>query len=189
MMSAGTDQSSAAGGTSPPATVPVWDVFVRVFHWSLAVSFAVAWITADEWDRLHEWAGYSASALVGLRIVWGFVGAPHARFSDFVRSPFVVLGYLGDVLRGRERRFLGHNPAGGSMIIALLFGICSLGVTGWMLTSNAFWGVEWVEDVHEVLANGLLALVPLHVAGVLMASFSHRENLVRAMLTGRKRAE
>lgn len=189
MMFAETDQNSAAGGTSPPATVPVWDVFVRAFHWSLVISFAFAWITADEWDRLHEWSGYTASALVALRVVWGFVGVRHARFSDFVRSPFVVLGYLGDVLRGRERRFLGHNPAGGTMIIALLIGICGLGATGWMMTSNAFWGVEWVEDVHEVLANGLLALVALHVAGVLMASFSHRENLVLAMLTGRKRAE
>lgn len=189
MMSVENDRNSAVGGTLPPATVPVWDVFVRVFHWSLAVSFAVAWITADEWDQLHEWAGYTAGALVGLRIVWGFVGARHARFSDFVNSPFVVLGYLKDSLRGRERRFLGHNPAGGAMIIALLTGICCLGATGWMMTSNAFWGVEWVEDVHEVLANGLLALVVLHVAGVLVASFSHRENLVLAMLTGRKRAE
>ena len=187
MMSLESQRLTVAGGTQPPATVKVWDVFVRLFHWGLVASFAVAWLSADEWDRLHEWAGYAACALVGLRVVWGFVGTKHARFSDFVRSPLVVLSYLNDVLWGRERRYLGHNPAGGAMIVALLLGIIGLGLTGWMMTVDRFWGAEWVEELHEVLAHGLLALVILHVFGVLFASVSHRENLVRAMLTGRKR--
>lgn len=187
-MSSVTGEIREAGGVSPPATVKVWDLFVRVFHWSLVASFAVAWFTADEWDRIHEWAGYAAAALVGCRIIWGFVGTKHARFSDFVRSPFSMLGYLGDVLRGQEHRYIGHNPAGGAMILALLAGIIGLGITGWMMTTNAFWGVDWVEDVHELLANAMLVLVGLHVLGVLVESLRHGENLIAAMITGRKRA-
>lgn len=189
MMSVPSEQIQVAGGTTPPETDRVWDAFVRAFDWSLVLSFAIAWITADEWDRLHEWAGYAAVALVCVRIVWGFVGDKHARFRDFVRSPIVVLGYLNDMLRGRERRYRGHNPVGGAMIVALLLGICGLGLTGWMMTTNTFWGVEWVEDVHEVLANGLLVLVGLHVIGVLVSSWRHGENLVAAMVTGHKRRD
>jgi len=188
MMVARVDRSTEAGSTVLPATIKVWDIFVRVFHWSLVLSFAVAWITADEWDRLHEWAGYAAVSLVSARIVWGFIGTKHARFSDFVRSPFKVIGYLLDLLQGKERRFLGHNPAGGAMVLALITGIVGLAVTGWMMTTNAFWGVDWVKELHEALANGMLGLVVLHIAGVVFASFSHGENLVIAMLTGRKRA-
>ncbi len=188
-MSSATGEIREAGGVALPATVKVWDLFVRVFHWSLVASFAIAWITADEWDRLHEWAGYAAVALVGCRIVWGFIGTKYARFSDFVRSPFAMFGYLRDVLRGQERRYIGHNPAGGAMILALLAGIIGLGLTGWMMTTNAFWGVEWVEEVHEALANGMLVLVGLHVVGVLVAGLRHGENLVAAMLTGHKRQD
>ena len=188
MIPAHPDQHANAGGATPPATVRVWGIFIRIFHWGLVTSFAIAWITADEWDRLHEWAGYVASGLVTVRIVWGFAGKKYARLSQFVRSPGAVLAYLGDVLQGRERRYLGHNPAGGVMIIALLLGICSLGLTGWMMTLNTLWGVEWVEEVHEGLANLLLLLVVVHVAGVILASIRHGENLIVAMFGGHKRA-
>jgi len=188
-MSVSVGQVRDAGGAAPPATVKVWDIVVRVFHWSLVAAFVVAWITADEWDRLHEWVGYAAAVLVFVRIVWGVVGSKHARFMNFVRSPSVVRDYLRDMLQGKERRYLGHNPAGGAMILALLSGICGLGVTGWMMTTNAFWGVDWVEDLHELLAYGLLALVALHVLDVLYASLRHQENLILAMLTGRKRGD
>lgn len=180
-------QSTSAGSATPPAEVAVWDIFVRMFHWSLVVGFAIAWITADEWDNLHQWAGYAASALIAMRIVWGFVGSKHARFSDFVRSPAEVFSYLADILRGGERRYLGHNPAGGAMVVALLLGICGLGLSGWLMTTDAMWGVKWIKEVHEIIANIVLGLVALHIAGVVFASFSHRENLVRAMITGRKR--
>ncbi len=189
MMAMPVDKTRDAGGIAPPATVKVWDLFVRIFHWSLVASFAVAWITADELDRLHEWTGYAAAALVSARILWGFVGTKHARFSDFVRSPWAVLGYLGDIMRGKAHRHLGHNPAGGAMIIALIIGILGLGLTGWMMSTDAFWGVDWVEEVHEVLANGMLVLVALHLIGVLSASLLHGENLIAAMITGRKRRE
>jgi len=170
-----------------PATVNVWDPVVRIFHWSLVASFAVAWLSGDELARLHIWAGYAAAALVAFRLVWGLAGGRYARFSQFVRAPAAVAGYVGDILRGRERRYLGHNPAGGVMIVALIAGLIGVSVTGWMATTDAYWGVKWVEETHEALANLLLLLVGLHVAGVAVASLRHHENLVRAMITGRKR--
>lgn len=170
------------------ATVKIWDPLVRAFHWCLVASFAIAWMSAEEWNDLHQWAGYAAGALITLRLVWGLVGTRHARFAQFVRSPSTVATYLRDILAGRERRYLGHNPAGGAMILALMGCMAALCVTGWLYTTDAFWGEEWVEETHEFLANFLLGLVGLHVGGVLLAGIRHRENLVRAMLTGRKRA-
>jgi cytochrome b len=170
------------------ATIRVWDAFVRVFHWSLVVSFAVAFITGDDWKTLHIWAGYAAAALIAMRLVWGLVGTPYARFSQFVRSPLVVASYLRNVATGREARYLGHNPAGGAMIVALLATLAGLCLTGSLLTTDAFWGSEPMEEIHEALANLALLLVGLHVAGVVVASLRHHENLVRAMITGRKRA-
>jgi cytochrome b len=174
-----------ADAVSPPTRV--WDLAVRLFHWSLVASFAIAWISAEEWQDLHLWAGYAAAALVAFRLVWGLAGTRYARFRQFVRRPRVVVAYLRDVLSGREARYLGHNPAGGAMILALLLALAGLCLTGWLYTTDAYWGVEWVEETHELLANLLLALVGLHVLGVLLASLRHRENLVRAMITGRKR--
>lgn len=173
--------------TVPPATIRVWDPLVRLFHWSLVVSFAIAWISADEWDDLHIWAGYAAAALVSFRILWGLVGSRYARFSQFVHAPRTVTAYLKDLMAGREARYLGHNPAGGAMILLLLASLAALCLTGWMYTLDAFWGEEWVEEIHEVLANLLLVLVGLHVAGVALASLKHHENLVRSMITGHKR--
>ncbi|MCP5150303.1 MAG: cytochrome b/b6 domain-containing protein [Ectothiorhodospiraceae bacterium] len=170
------------------AEVKVWDPLVRIGHWTLVAAFAIAWLTAEELDRVHEWAGYVVLGYVAVRLAWGFVGGRHARFADFVRGPGVVLGYLVDTARLRARRHLGHNPAGGAMILALLAGLAITGLTGFAMTTDAFWGVEWVEEVHEGAAEATLVLVVLHVLGVLVASLEHGENLVRAMVTGRKRA-
>ncbi|MBI2254934.1 MAG: cytochrome b/b6 domain-containing protein [Proteobacteria bacterium] len=169
------------------ATVRVWDPFVRVFHWCLVASFAIAWLSAEDGRGLHQWAGYAAASLIALRLVWGIAGTRYARFSQFVRNPRSVAGYLFDILKGREARYLGHNPAGGLMIIALMVVMATLCLTGWLYTTDAFWGEEWVEETHEALANILLALVGLHVGGVIIASLRHRENLIRAMISGRKR--
>lgn len=169
-------------------TVKVWDPFVRLFHWSLVASFAVAWLSADEWDDLHEWAGYAAGALIAFRLIWGLIGPDYARFTQFVRSPGRVVGFLKSMAERQEKRYLGHNPAGAAMIIALLLTMAAVATTGYMYTLDAFWGVEWVEEAHEVLAHVLLVLVLVHIGGVLYASHAHRENLVKAMLTGRKRA-
>jgi cytochrome b len=188
-----------AGGATPPATatstrqpgvrmVRVWDSFVRMFHWSLLGLFVLAFATGDELEKVHIVVGYVIVALLTLRVVWGFVGPRHARFSDFVRPPGETLGYARRALRGRPPRHLGHNPLGGLMIVAMLATLTAVAATGFMMTTDAFWGAEWVEDLHEALVYGMLVLIALHVGGVIVGSWEHRENLVKAMITGRKRA-
>lgn len=167
--------------------VKVWDPVVRVFHWGLALSFAVAWLSADQSKALHHWAGYAAGALIVLRLVWGLLGTRYARFSQFVRQPGAVLDYLRDIVLGRESRYVGHNPAGGAMIVALILTMGALALSGWLTQTDQFFGVKWLESGHKLLAKVLLALVCLHLAGVALASLRHRENLPWAMITGRKR--
>ena len=167
-------------------TQPVWDPFVRLFHWGLAVSFLAAYVlTQDAW--LHEGLGYVALALVVLRLPWGIIGPRHARFADFVRGPRVVLGYAGDLVRGRARRYLGHNPLGGWSIVAMLGMVVVCTVSGIVMNTDYFWGNALVEDIHYGSADLTIALVGVHLCGVLVSSLVHRENLVRAMITGRKR--
>ncbi|PLU80510.1 hypothetical protein BMJ19_07690, partial [Sinorhizobium medicae] len=168
------------------------------------------WLTADELQSLHEVAGYAAAGLIGLRLVLGVAGTRYARFSQFIRSPKHTLLYAGDMLRHKEPRYLGHNPLGAAMVVAVLMmvgGIALTGwmqttdaywavlmmvggiaLTGWMQTTDAYWGIEWVEETHETLAQLLLVAIALHVVGVVHASLRHHENLVLAMITGRKRA-
>ena len=182
------DQLVQAGGATPPATVKVWDPLVRVFHWSLATLFFVAYATGDDVEKVHIAAGYTIAGLVAFRVIWGLVGPKHARFSNFVRSPRETLAYLRDVAMFRAPRYIGHNPAGGVMIVALLVMITGSCITGYMMTTDAYWGSKVLEEVHETFANLTIGLVVFHVLGVLIASFEHRENLVKAMFTGRKRA-
>ena len=183
------DEMTEAGGASPPATVKVWDPLVRVFHWAVSALFGLAFVTGDEVEGLHIAAGYAILALVALRILWGFVGTRYARFTSFVRHPRVVLAHLRDAALLRAPRHLGHNPAGGAMVITLLALLTVTGITGHMMTTDAYWGAKWIEETHEAFANVTLAFVVLHILGVLFACFEHRENLVKAMLSGRKRAE
>ena len=171
-----------------PGEVRVWDPFVRLYHWSQAALIGVAWITADEIKWLHEWAGYVVAALLAVRVVWGVIGPRHARFSDFVRGPSAVLGYLRDLRRGNAPRYLGHNPAGGAMIVALILSVAATATSGWLLTTDAFWGSEMMQAVHEAFANLILVLVAFHVGGVILESRRHGENLALAMVTGRKRS-
>lgn len=178
----------AAAASSQTKTVRVWDPFVRIFHWSLVGLFVLAFATGDESEWLHIRVGYAIAALVALRIMWGFVGTRHARFSDFVRSPRELATYAGQALRFRAPRSLGHNPAGGAMVVALLVMIAGIAATGFAMTTDAFWGSEWVEDLHEGLVYTTIGLIVLHVAGVVFSGLEHGENLVKAMITGRKRA-
>ena len=172
----------------PTDTVSVWDPLVRVFHWALAASIAVAWLTSGHPKGLHQWAGYTAGGLIAIRLVWGLFGPGHARFASFVHSPGAILRYLHEIWRGTEQRFLGHNPAGGAMIVALMTAVAAQVTIGWLQTTDAFWGVEWVEEVHSALAKLILLLIGFHLIGVVVASIRHRENLPAAMVTGRKRA-
>lgn len=172
----------------PSSTTKVWDPLVRVFHWLLVVGIAASWITHDISRDLHEPIGYATLVLIGIRLLWGFVGTHYARFRQFVKGPKRVVTYLADIAKGHEARYLGHNPAGAAMILALITCVLCVGVSGWLYTTDAFWGEEWLEALHEGLAVTLLVLVGLHVVGVIIASVRHRENLVLSMITGRKRA-
>jgi len=177
-----------AADNRPPQTVRVWDPFVRIFHWSLVGLFAFSFLTGDEWKSAHIYSGYAIVLLLALRMIWGVVGSRHARFSDFIYHPLIVLGHLRDTLNLRARRYIGHNPAGGAMVVALLLMISGIATTGYMMTTDAYWGIKWVEETHETLVYLTLGMIALHVAGVVLASLEHKENLVRAMFTGRKRA-
>lgn len=182
-------EHSKTGARSAPVYVGVWDSAVRIFHWSLVAAVTTAWLTGGTGSRAHEIAGCIVVGLLVFRLGWGFVGTRHARFSDFVRSPFAVLRYLRDLGSGRDKRHMGHNPAGGAMIVALLVLLTVISVTGIMQLTNRFFGEAWVENLHHYAANVLLILVPLHVLGVVVSSLLHRENLVRAMISGTKRQE
>lgn len=164
----------------------VWDPLVRVMHWSLVASITVAWVTEDGPGWLHDGAGYTVLIVVAIRLVWGFLGSDFARFRSFVQEPSVTLEYANSLARGTEPRHLGHNPLGGWMILALLACATAAGVTGWLYTTDMYWGVAWMEELHEAFANGLLALIALHVAGVVFTSYRQRENLAAAMIHGRK---
>ena len=168
-------------------TIPVWDPFVRVFHWSLVLCIGIAWLRSDDAQTLHTVVGYMAGSLVLFRVIWGLVGSKYARFSQFVRSPRIVIRYLKSIVSHREVRYLGHNPAGGAMIITLILAVSVTCISGWMLTTDAFWGVLWVQKVHGFAAKSILLMVLFHVIGVLVASIRHRENLALAMLSGHKR--
>ncbi|MGV8987086.1 MAG: cytochrome b/b6 domain-containing protein [Cypionkella sp.] len=180
--------SPAAPDARSPKLARVWDPLVRLFHWSLVAGFTLAWFSANRAEGLHIWAGYAASSLILLRLIWGFVGTGYARFTSFVRGPRAVTGYVLAILHGHEARYIGHNPAGGAMVLALMAGVLGLGVTGWMQYTDAYYGVDWVSSLHGLIADGMVALILIHLGGVALASIRHRENLVRAMITGRKRA-
>jgi cytochrome b len=168
------------------ATVPVWDRFVRAFHWSTAALVLVAYLTTDNGRELHRFAGYCVLVLVLARVVWGLIGTRYARFSSFVTHPRTVLDYLRQLARGQAPRHLGHNPAGGAMIIVMMALLVVVAGSGWLSETDAYFGVPWVDHLHHISAHLLLLLVGVHVAGVIASSFLHRENLLLAMLTGRK---
>ncbi len=180
--------------------VRVWDPLVRIFHWVLVSSFIVAYLAEDDYLNIHVLAGYTVLALVLFRIVWGFIGPEHARFSDFIYHPGTVFGYLRDLVRFNARRYIGHGPAGGAMIAALLIALLLTALSGlalygteeyagpftYLMTGIGEEGAGVLEEVHEILAGFTLILVVFHVTGVILSSFVHRENLVKAMFTGYK---
>ena len=206
--------------------IKVWDPVVRIGHWILVLAFFTAYFTEDDFLTLHVWAGYGVGAVVCIRLLWGFVGTKHARFTDFVRSPATTLQNLGEIVANRARRYIGHNPAGGVMVLALLLGTAATVYSGLVLyaieeNAGPLAGVvtladassevpslitpvladedeeedeheaqeEYWEELHEFFTNFTLFLVAFHIAGVLLGSYAHKENLVKAMFTGLKRKE
>ena len=183
-------ESSAvdSAGGSPDRKVLIWDAPVRVFHWLMVLSFAGAYLTAESerWRLVHVTLGYTMLGLVVFRVLWGFVGTRHARFATFVRGPAAAARYLRGLVGGQSVQGAGHNPAGALAIIALLGMAVVVTAAGWATYNDL--GGNWLEELHEGAANIMLAIVGVHVAGVLLSSWLHRDNLIGAMVTGRKRA-
>lgn len=184
---------------SHPPTVKAWDPLVRVFHWSLVFFFLLAFATEDDWMNLHVWAGYAVAMLVGFRLLWGVIGTRTARFLTFVKSPQAAMRHLGAMLSGKAPHYLGHNPVAAMMVVALLGSISLVAFSGLVLISAEGQGPlagtifasidgEAMEEVHEFFANFTLLLVFAHVAGVVVSSLLEGENLVKAMINGRKSA-
>lgn len=195
-------------------TVPVWDIAVRLFHWSLVAAFIVAYLSGDELEFIHVNAGYIVLGLITFRVIWGFIGSRHARFSDFVKGPASTIQHLKSMVSRTPKHYLGHNPAGGAMVIALLVCLLLTGYTGLKLYAAEGHGPlagaeislissaladddhdrehedaeEFWEEIHEFASNLTLLLVFLHILGVVVSSRLEGENLARAMVTGRKQA-
>ena len=168
----------------------VWDLPVRLLHWSLVACVLGAWLTRhNHMGQGHQLWGYGALAAATLRLLWGlFSRSRYARFTQFVRRLAPTLAYARAVLAGHAARYIGHNPLGGWMVVVLLSCVGLLGFTGWLFTTDMFWGYGWLATLHEWLGWALLVLVGLHLGGVVFTSWQHRENLVRAMVTGTKPA-
>ena len=167
-------------------SIRVWDRFVRVFHWSLVLCVLTNYFIIDDGELIHQWIGYIASALVAARIAWGFVGSRHARFSDFFPTPSRLKAHISRMLSGQPDFHPGHNPVGALMMLALIALVLGLGATGFMQTLDAFWGEEWLQEVHEVLGSLLIGLAVLHAAAAIIMSRVEGINLVGAMITGVK---
>lgn len=205
--------------------IRVWDPLVRIFHWSLVLTFTIGYLTGEEESNLHIYAGYAVLGLITFRVAWGFIGTRYARFSDFVGSPEMVIQYLKGLVANKPKHYIGHNPAGGWMVIVMLISLFVVSVSGLKvyaieeglgplagesttltIISPAYAdddddseygknenghgedeeGEEFWEEIHEASANFMLFLVFLHIAGVIVAGRLHDENLVKAMLTGKK---
>lgn len=169
-----------------PTTVKVWDPLVRVFHWSLVACVLLNRFVLEAGDPPHQWVGYLAAALVSVRVVWGFVGPRHARFSDFFPTPARLRAHLQGWFAGEPPHTVGHNPLGALMMLALMGLVLSLGVTGWMQGTDTYFGEEWLQELHETLANALILLAGLHAAAALVMGRIERVRLIRAMVTGVK---
>lgn len=188
-----TSAPPANAGAAPAAsatnarTILVWDLPTRVFHWLMALCFAGAYATSESetWRLVHVTLGYTMAGLVAFRVVWGLVGTRYARFASFVQGPTAVARYLRSLASRKPEHHTGHNPAGALAIVALLGLAAAIAASGWA-TYNEIFG-EWVAELHEVVANGMLLLVGVHIAAVVASSWLHKENLARAMLTGRKK--
>ena len=204
---------------SKTSTRPIWDPLVRIGHWTLVIAFFTAYLSGDDLFNIHKWAGYVVAGYVLVRIVWGLIGTRHARFTNFVRGPGAVLGYLRGLFTGHGKDYAGHNPAGGAMVVALLFSLLvttgsgmalyavedNAGPLAGIVTEETFAPMasafgeegehgrdeesgaeELLEGVHKAFVYITLALIGLHLAGVVASSLAHKQNLARAMVTGRK---
>ncbi len=180
--------------------IKVWDIVVRLFHWSLVTTFFICFITEDS-SSVHIYSGYLIILLIAVRFIWGFIGTKYARFKSFIVAPKAVIQYLKDMLKNNNRRYLGHNPAGSAMIVVLISSIVITCITGVVLYAvddhsgplafllgNGYGRYENIlEEGHEFFSNFSLFLIVLHVSGVIIAGKQHNENLVKSMIHGYKK--
>jgi cytochrome b len=179
--------SKEARATDRSVKIRVWDPLLRAFHWLVAIGCFIDLFLLDDGRSWHRAIGYAVAAALLVRLLWGFVGTKYARFKTFIPTPFGLLSYVRALARRTEPRFIGHNPAGAVMILLLMALLAGISLTGWMLTLDAYFGEEWLEDLHGALANVLLIFVLVHVVAALYESLRHSENLVWSMITGYKR--
>jgi len=212
-------------------SVKVWDIFVRIFHWTLVGTMIGLYLSGETFKNVHIRLGYFVTCLVLSRIIWGFIGTKHARFYDFLYRPSTIYHYLKSLIKGNPKHYIGHNPAGGLMIVVLLFsllvtaftGLKTLGSEGQGPLANTVDSVfqfayanddehdddehgdddspyrdghrqkkqkdEFWEDIHESMTSFMIFLVIVHVGGVIISSWIHKENLILGMITGRKKKE
>jgi len=171
---------------SKQQSILVWDMPVRVFHWLLVLCFVGSWLTAES-ERLqmiHYAFGYTACFLVIVRLFWGIVGTKYARFSQFLKGPKAIVEHFMAMLRGHTHEDLGHNPAGGLVMMALMLLMLLIGFTGYLTVKETFG--DLASNIHDAVASLALGLVVLHIAAALFMSLVQKQNLVRSMITGRK---
>ena len=168
------------------SSVRVWDLFVRLFHWSTAILFLSNYWLTEEGERTHRYIGYTLIGLVLARIIWGFIGTTYARFSSFVPTPTTLFGYLRAVRNGKHPYYLSHNPLGALMVLFLLVMLLATGSSGWLLTTDTFEAEPWLEELHELSANLVMFAVGVHIAAVIWVTHTARERLVPAMWDGMK---
>lgn len=181
-----TSVAQRTSGRSSAREVAVWDPLVRLIHWSLALTILLNGTFIEEESRTHEWIGYIALGLVGLRLAWALIGPKHARFSAFPPSPARALHHLQAMLAGDRAIHLSHNPLGALMVYNIWASVLAIGVTGYMMTTITYFGVDWVEEAHEMIFGWLIFSVALHIAGVAFDTWRSGVNLLRAMINGRK---
>ena len=169
-----------------PSKHYVWDPLVRLFHWSLVGTFCANALFTRPGKITHQWVGYAVAGLIGLRLIWGLVGTCHARFRDFRLSPSGALRQLADMATGRRHAHIGHSPLGALMIYNLLATMAGLAITGYMMTTVAYFGVKWVAMTHETLVTWTEVSIAAHIAAVVLESRRLRVNLPKSMLTGYK---
>ena len=172
-----------------PATrrpVKVWDPAVRLFHWALVTAFAANALITNPEKNLHHWIGYSVLGLVAFRLIWGLIGPRYARFASFPPSASGAVEQLSDMVRGRRTVHAGHSALGALMIYNLLATLIAIGTTGWLQTTDAFWGIKWMRQLHEAFVTWAEISVAAHVAAVIFESRRLRLNLAKAMVTGYK---
>jgi cytochrome b len=187
---------------SDTETVNVWDVPTRLFHWTLVLTFTLAYLTAEfHFGFLHTLIGYFLCILLLARVFWGFAGNQYARFRSFIFSPQETFTYLRGMFKSNPKHYLGHNPAGALMVFGLLALLVIIILTGLVtLAVIDFEGpllflIDYFDDegsyavrhLHGWLIDIALVIIPLHILGVAAGSLQHKENLVRAMITGKKR--